>query len=537
MKSWLLVSLLFFSSCTVNLGGQTVAVSNAPTVTINGDDPTTLVPASWCEHIPSKYQHYFPACQPGGNPALAKPVVTPLYSTAANWNDYIKADGSSLCTGSETGYDACLNGGELRQALTGETNCTGLSMTDSAGAFSWICGISGGVAVFTSSMKTDHGLQSLISGTSFVTMSVTLSKGTSSISSDSSSWWANSIATLPNNSTDGSAVSVLNSAGTIYVTSSDIDTSGYNIQADKVSVVTLNGSTIFHNGTVGCNAHTDGSVGNDARTIIATGSHKFLWLEGNYDENDSAGGATWTVFLSSTLFSKMKLLHSMRGTPLYLYFSNNNVIESALIEYSAEYGVVLDTSNHNAVLNLVSDNNSAYGIAISGASNNYVYNHRSSYEFGGVRMYIASDGNVLDELLMENDQAGLYMPGITGVNVVSNMTVRNVLHASDAGVNMQASDGQILMNIWIDTAPYGIMFNIAHNALLSNVRLTNCDMGLYTYSGDGTNISGEMWYDGNTANCTIIWGVAGYDGSSCAAANDSTFTVVTSSSNVFGYRL
>lgn len=539
MKKWYALGIIgsIFLGCNIDIGsGNTVSVTPP---TLNGQAATTsLVPASWCKYIPSKYQHYFPACAPGGNPALVQPVVMPAYSTAANWNDYIKADGSTLCAGTETNYDQCLNGGELKKVVTGETSCDGLGMTDSLAVFDWSCSVQDGVAVFASTMKHTMGLGNIIVGTSFTPMSVTLTKGSSSISSTTTTWWSNAITTLPNNSTDGSAVSVLNSAGTIYVTSSDVLTSGYNIQADKISVVTLNGATIFHNGTAGCNAHLDGSVGNDTRTVIATGSRKYLWLEGNYDENDASSGGTWTIFLSSTVFSKLRLLNVHRGIPVYIYQSNAITADTLTVQDSTDMGIILDTTTNSAVLNVDSENNPIhYGLGMGNANNNYIYNFHANNNFGGIRVYSGSSGNVFDELLITNVVSGIYTPFAGTGNVYSNATVSNVTGSADAAFNIQNADSQILSNILIDTAPNGIMFQISHDTLVSEIKVSNCGVGFFTYDGTGTDISSEVFYDSNTSNCTIIWGNAGYDGSSCAAANDSTFTIVSSSSNVFGYQL
>lgn len=536
MKKIIIVLLSLFSACTLKLGSDNV-VTTKPTITVNGSDVTTLVPSQWCSHIPLKYQHYFPNCVADAT-ISSVPVLAPLYSIASNWNDYIKSDGSSLCVGTESNYDSCLNGGELRQVITGETSCTGLSLTDSLGSFDWTCTLSSGVAVFTSKMKTNKGLNNLISGTSWLAMSVTLTKGTSHLSSASSTQWSNSITTLPNNSTTGASVAVLNSAGTVYVTSTDVNTSGYNIQADKVSVVALNGATIFHNATLGQNAHVDGSVGNDARTVLATGSHKFLWIEGNYDMNGPDSGGSWTIFVSGTAFSKLKLVNSYRGYPIYLYQVNNSVVESTSTQNSVDFGMEMDTSNNNEVLNYVSVNNTIhYGLGVANSNNNYVYNLRSTDSAGGIRVYSGSHDNIFDEVYIENVYSGIYTPYAGTNNVYSNVTVDTVTNPVDAGFNIQNADGQILTNILIKNAPNGIMFQISHDTLVSEIHVQDCGVAFFTYDGTGTDISDEVWYDSNTSNCSIVWGNAGYASGSCNAANDSTFTIVSSSSNIFGYQL
>lgn len=527
--------ILLFSACTVKIGtdNKIEATPGGVNITVAGSDEPPA--ALWCKYIPPQYKKYFSECSsssPTSN--LVKPIVTALYSSAQNWNDYIKSDGSAVCAGTETTYNACLNGGELRLAITLETNCSGLTLSDSEGVFNWTCSLVSGVAVFKSTMKTTKGLQDLISGTNFIPMYVTLTKGDKTVDSDTTTWWSNAISTLPNNSSTSAAVATLSTSGTIYVTSSDVQTSGYNITADKVSIVTLSGSIVLHNAKTGTNAHLDGSVGNDARTVLATGGHKYLWIEGNYDMNGPDTGGSWTIFLSNTILSKMKLVHAMRGYPIYLYQCNYNTLESVTVTDSIDFGMQVDTSNGNGIINFVSENNSHYGMGVGNSNNNYVYNFKSNNSFGGLRLFSGSGGNIFDEMLFTNLSDGIYIPGTTTTNYISNVTISNI---TTNALSIQSSDNQYFSNILIDTTNYGISWAIAHNNIFSELKIKNCTYGLYSYDGAGTEIDGEVWYDSNTNNCAIIYGGSAGFNSSCVASGPSTFTVVTSSSNVFGYQL
>lgn len=80
--------------------------------------------------------------------SLEQLTIKPLYNTAPQWNTYVKNNGKSSisasntdCTGDPSGgYYACIHGGEKRVAtLTGITSCTGSSAQDAMNAFVWTC--------------------------------------------------------------------------------------------------------------------------------------------------------------------------------------------------------------------------------------------------------------------------------------------------------------------------------------------------------------------------------------------------------------
>jgi hypothetical protein len=155
----------------------------------------------------------------GGSSASAVSTVLSITVTAAypnngvNWNDYVKNDGATIyagtdtaCVGNETPYTACLHAGEMRKVvITGVSACTGLSMTDSLGAFDWTCSASSGTATFYSSLKSTKGLRDLLTVAGWSQNSVTLS-GSQTASSSSTTWWTNTITALPDNSVGGAGV-------------------------------------------------------------------------------------------------------------------------------------------------------------------------------------------------------------------------------------------------------------------------------------------------------------------------------------------
>jgi len=87
----------------------------------------------------------------------------------------VKNDGTDIfsgtgtaCAGTETGYMSCIHAGQMRKVpITGTSSCSGLSMTDSLGVFSWECTAESGTATFYNyDFKSGKGLADLVNATS-----------------------------------------------------------------------------------------------------------------------------------------------------------------------------------------------------------------------------------------------------------------------------------------------------------------------------------------------------------------------------------
>jgi hypothetical protein len=91
-------------------------------------------------------------------------TVTALYPlNGADWNDYVK--GNSIANGTDTLCTAatdtvCMHAGEKRVVtVTGKNSCTGITATDSLGAFDWACDASTGtVRVMSTALKNGKSL-------------------------------------------------------------------------------------------------------------------------------------------------------------------------------------------------------------------------------------------------------------------------------------------------------------------------------------------------------------------------------------------
>jgi hypothetical protein len=216
--------------------------------------------------------------------------VQSLYSTAPNWNDYVKAaDTTVACAGTENLYSDCIHGGDKRQVTTLETSCEGLALVDSSGAFDWSCEVIEGHARFTSAFAEDKGLADLVEAAGWKSLTITLTTPSTEGSSTAEAWWSNPVQPLPDNSESSATPTplALSEASTIYTLATSRTTAGYNINADKVGVVILDGAELSEHGTAVNHNLTTCELDATAnkQSILASGSQKFFWVEGSFRRN------------------------------------------------------------------------------------------------------------------------------------------------------------------------------------------------------------------------------------------------------------
>ncbi|MGE0615484.1 MAG: hypothetical protein AB7P04_07575 [Bacteriovoracia bacterium] len=263
----------------------------------------------------------------GEAPVVLSLTVDPRYANAAKWNDYVRtANYVSACTGAEapTRPSPCMHGGDKRKVvITGQTSCTGLTLTDSVGAFDWTCDESGGTATFYSTLKDSIRLADLIdisvpATPAWKTMSVSL-VGPNGLTGASTAtvWWTNTVTRIQ---TDV-AVQDLNVASTIYVATGNITTYGLSLNADKAALVIPSSYTATFADTTTDNTNTvNGESGANWRSIVLAGAQNFLWIEGSFSGGvgatnlPDAGIFFFTVGFSSVRHAQVSRIRGKHGT-------------------------------------------------------------------------------------------------------------------------------------------------------------------------------------------------------------------------------
>lgn len=201
------------------------------------------------------------------------------YSTAPNWNDYVKASATSTACDVmvDVGYYTCIHGGEKRRVnYAAAANCTNYSIADELDAFYWACDETGGagnVFFYTRGLKKNKGLSDLLNATSWKSERVVISNsGTPVAASVRTEWWTNTIAALPTITTAGATASL--SANTIYtVTTNQTILGGYTVPSSTVKI----GIVVFPGYVL-----TMGATTPVATELLNPILGNFYWIEGSY---------------------------------------------------------------------------------------------------------------------------------------------------------------------------------------------------------------------------------------------------------------
>jgi hypothetical protein len=503
-------------------------------------------------------------------------AVTHRFSNARHWNDYARrcptgnnlcsgmaAETAAACTGTETGgANACIHGGERRRVATVETSCTGLTMTDSLGAFDWSCEVVGGFATFYSRLKPSKGLADLVTHGSptgsWKTNAVTLSKGAESVASAASAWWNttnNPVHELPDNSTTcpnpgadpawtcdtfsvNDETAILAAAGTVYTLDSSRSTNGYSINADKISLVTIGSGAILSGGVSSGNCSTS-TMEYDAaslgRCLISIGNQKFVWMEGMY-LGESTGQPDYVIATRDVSFSQFRRISAgVAGA--------NNLLLTA------------GTSN-NRFSQLRSSNSDSAGISAvltsAGKIAGNLFWDLNLAASGGDGLLLKSDVdyNVIANVVVNNnDSMAIHLRGDANQGDDTDAK-KNVLTRVTATNNREGG-----IKLWTDGA--SLPDNLLHNALIAGngnnsyavllersgndvlrptlsqlaVSRNVNTLGAIRFDGvSGGKVTGNLLVGNNTANnCSVNGGTdPGLSAfAECAAAGSSDHNLVT----------
>ncbi|HEX4923812.1 MAG TPA: right-handed parallel beta-helix repeat-containing protein [Bdellovibrionales bacterium] len=343
-------------------------------------------------------------------------VVEPAFAGSGDWNEYRRADGSA-CTGDEPGaYSACVHGGEARKVTAaGHASCEGLTLDDALDAFHWNCRIEDGVATFRSSgLKAHRGLRDLLDVLAFKYNRVVLRRsGVALVSSRLEPWWRNRVVLLPENAmesvltlddvdSDGTGPDRGYLPGTVFVTSRDVLTNGYNINLDGAAIVTLAGAAIKFAGLGAPNCDTasgeTSSLG--VAAMFCAGSQKFLWLEAKLDGRAAGGTLDKGAVFANVSFSRVyrseltgilgtrdpagfsfessRALHvsqlridSTSGDALALWDTHDSWLSSITVSNNYARGLRLVGSQRNVVTGIMAGNN-GWSVLLEGSSHNVI---------------------------------------------------------------------------------------------------------------------------------------------------------------------
>lgn len=281
----------------------------------------TLTPNTLAEGTQHKLRLTTSANDSYGNPATAstlafKSTVTPSKVYAGkDWMTYIKNNGANVlastgaaCDGSETSQDGCINAGQYYLvAVTGKNSCTGLSATDSAGAFVWRCHSgTNPVGFYPVRFNQNKGLRDLLDWSSatptWKNLSITVqASGSAYVQSTPATFGAN---TLKVQNTAGT----LSTGNQFYLITQDPQGT-FTVSASNIAIITKPGLSI--SGTA-----------STSETLFDQTSQSYVWYEVNINSPDDyyalkATTSKWVTLNASTIYIPGPTLNTavlMQGT-------------------------------------------------------------------------------------------------------------------------------------------------------------------------------------------------------------------------------
>ncbi|MCM2322992.1 MAG: hypothetical protein NDJ90_06985 [Oligoflexia bacterium] len=361
--------------------------------------------------------------------------VHPTYSSAPNWNDYVKASDTAVpCDGTEAGISSCLHGGERRQAFySGPASCEGYSAADQLGAFDWECfAASSGLYFRSRGLKDSQGLGQLVTETGWKQNRLLISRsGAPAAETPLEIWWSNPVLPLPDNSSTTAASLAV--AGAIYVLGASRASAGYSIEADRIALVILPGARLsqFDAGT-NCTAEAGPS-----RCLVSTGIlRSFLWIEGEFE------ASFYGLNVGTLRHGRIRRI-SISGGGTALNVDNwleNSRIDQARLQNSGR-GLRIDSSIRSELSRLELTGNSDYALRLED-NNNFLLLRDS---------VIAGDSANAALLYGSND---VTLAGVTFANAVGAFTVisnqrltATHLLIANAGMIFQAVTGTTLAQV------------------------------------------------------------------------------------------
>lgn len=515
-------------------------------------------------------------------PAIEVSVASVYPAQGAQWNSYIKFDDGAqnayhqsddACDGTETGrwgaLNGCIHGGEkLKVAVTGQSTCAGLTVTDQLGVFDWVCSVEAGVATFfTSGLKSDKGLRDLITATpalDWIENKVTVMSGSTEVAhSTLAKWWDNEIEPLPANvataqitldgvDDDGIGPDDAYDPRTILALDVSRSTKGY-LLGDGFGLVTLGSAELSANAPDICMLGEPCMIGFSGSkfawaeaAVDATGTnHSFqsnnaahFVIRGSTGRNGNWEGA-WLEGSSSGLIANSTLSDN-GNSGLYMGWAAgvvNMTIQDLTLTNNTNESFHMDSnSTGNHVSRIVASNNGGWGSFTVTDSDDNHFSDVTLIDGGSTVTLLVDDldGSTFDNFNISgptNNSWCVFISNVTN-SVFSRFNIQPCANPSTEGVRVTDSDDNKFYS-WRCVNTIGCIWlfngtedrNVIHDATaINNSQTAFIQEGVdntftrITSIGSGTGIwapggaGSRMTYAHLTLGNSTDYGIRGLDG-------------------------
>jgi len=176
------------------------------------------------------------------------------------------------------------------------------------------------------------------------------------------------------------------------------------------------------------------------------------------------------------------------GMALWLDSSNNNVVEGNIIQNNSSWAVLLEDSNGNALVNNIVENNYVDGFSLWNSNNNFIVNNAALNNDTGIGLY-SSEYNTVENNVVKSNYYGISLPE-GSYNTISNNTVEN----NSFGILIQNFSGNnTISNNTVENNISGIFLLRSNNNTISNNTIkNNTDNGIDLADSDSNIISNNI---------------------------------------------
>lgn len=452
-------------------------------------------------------------------------VVAPTFPGFAHFGQYLRRPSGPLhtasairCTGDEVGFhETCSNGGEHRSIYyPSVASCADHAVRDTRGFFDWTCeerDDAPGVVFHSRGLRPAVRLADLISAGAFVSNSVELLTGETVLATSAESvWWDTPIERLVGTAGMVSDLSVGPEGARIYWSDTDVDTGGFRIVDDGVSLVIAPGArALLRPGdAASCSFSSVATDQPDGHCAVFALGRNFVWVEGRFESGTSVppNGLHGVVF-GDVGYSRVRhvRIHDMDGFALSFERVHGLLLQD-IDQSTADVGFELSGARFNRVYRLRLANNrgsnsiSRLNAGAGESFHNVLVDIAATNSDRGLVFDCAGSHTIASRLLIaNNDGYGLQSVCNTDMTFTHVTTLNN----ADRGFLLDRVSAQRATHILsANNANYGVrlfdagaveiaqMITVGNAGVGLNVEASELTLGGALITGDNTGPACEL---------------------------------------------
>ncbi|MDA9951433.1 right-handed parallel beta-helix repeat-containing protein [Oligoflexaceae bacterium] len=421
-------------------------------------------------------------------------AVTPKYSAAPNWNDYVRSDTHATCSFEMD--DNCIHGGEWRKVVVDNvSSCDGLEVVDSLNRFQWYCKVTDGHATFFGQFRQSSRMADLIDFPSkkFKNNFVTVTLGPEEIKSTPLAWWSNPFEVINTETT-------FSAEGKIYLLDTDLEIgsnplNSFRTIVDKVTIVgnnfVLSVPQSQPRPTESCNGH--GLATAFMLCVESDGN----WIELNIDSNDNNQTNITGLLVAQSNYNTFRHIHvrESSSTGIHIIEATRNRFTQTDSVFNGLDGIRIEDSSYNTFKHTKISNNGENGVYLDGSASSSIQNEfrytevfnngSNSPSVSGIGLNGFVSGNSFFNSFIANNSS-------VGVNLLNSDVAKNVFYRSTltnnsySNIQVSGNDNTFVDNVLSSTNQSGINDNGKWTVFMNSTIAHSKDRAIQLKGGSST---------------------------------------------------